>query len=144
MPLPEDITIRVFDGEMLIFSSAGKWLMPIFELEQFMETYTGPRTCLSAHDTAIGKAAAVMMIRLGISRMYANLTSDVALTYIARLNTVNNELNKNSHIQLLYDRKVPKLLCATEDMLAPLSDTDAMYLLLRQKAPRQFCQMNAN
>jgi ABC-type Mn2+/Zn2+ transport system ATPase subunit len=129
-PLPGGITLQVFAGDKLIFSSSDKWLMPIFELEDFMESYNGTRTDLKAHDTAIGKAAAVMMVRLGITHIHANIASGLAEVYITTLNGSRTE----SFIELMYDVKVPKLLCATEDQLAPMSDSDAMYRILRQRA----------
>lgn len=129
-PLPGGATLHVFSGTELIFSSSGKWLMPVFELEQFMETYTGARSELSAHDTAIGKAAAVMMIRLGITRIHANIASVLAQSYVEWFNSGH----AGCRIELISDVTVPKLLCATEDQLAPMTDSDAMYRILRQRA----------
>ncbi|MCK9171581.1 MAG: DUF1893 domain-containing protein [Treponema sp.] len=129
-PLPDGVTLRVFCGDTLIFSSAGKWLMPLFELEDFMLTYDGSRENLSAHDTAVGKAAAVIMVRLGIIRIHANLASELAEKYIAAL----NEMHGGNCIELQADRKVPELICATEKQLAPMGDSDEMYRILRQRA----------
>ncbi|HAH63858.1 MAG TPA: DUF1893 domain-containing protein [Treponema sp.] len=129
-PLPDGVTLRVFSGAELIFSSAGKWLMPLFELEDFMQTYRGPRENLSAHDTAVGKAAAVIMVRLGITRIHANLASELAENYIAALNRECSGRN----VELAADRKVPELMCATEEQLGPMDDPDEMYRILRQRA----------
>jgi ABC-type cobalamin/Fe3+-siderophores transport systems, ATPase components len=129
-PLPEGVTLRVFSGDELIFSSAGKWLMPLFALEDFMQTYQGPRDALSAHDTAVGKAAAVIMVRLGITRINANVGSVIAETYIS-------ELNRNSsgtRIEFTAVKKVPELMCSTEKQLGPMNDGDEMYRILRQRA----------
>ena len=81
--LPKDTSLCVYADENLIFSCKGKWLMPLFELETFLTTYTGSRDCLSAHDSAVGKAAAVLMIRLGIKRIHADLASDCAKNYMS-------------------------------------------------------------
>jgi ABC-type Mn2+/Zn2+ transport system ATPase subunit len=129
-PLPEGVTLRVFSGETLIFSSAGKWLMPLFELEDFMQTYNGSRENLSAHDTAVGKAAAVIMVRLGITHIHANLASGLAQNYIRMLNGQHG----GACIELAADREVPELMCATEAQLAPMTCSDEMYRILRQRA----------
>jgi len=55
--LPEGISLQVFNGENLIFESSGKWLHPLFDFEEFLKTYEGPRNDLRSHDSAIGKAA---------------------------------------------------------------------------------------
>jgi hypothetical protein len=144
--LPPCVTLRVFNGDTLVFSSGGKWLMPIFELETFMETYFGSLDDLRAHDTAIGKAAAVMMVRLGVKHIHANIVSDLAQKYIEQLNdgmlqyvnragqTCSLQAPDVQKIELVYDTKVPKLLCATEDELALMTDSGAMYRILRRRA----------
>lgn len=140
--LPANSTLRVFNEDRLIFSSCGKWLMPLFEFEKFMETYSGPFEDLRAHDTAIGKAAAVMMIRLGVKHIHANILSGLAQEYIDALNNGSvvytdrfGKTNASSEqIELMYETKVPKLLCETEDILQSMTDSDAMYRMLRQRA----------
>lgn len=125
--LPQNITLQVFadgaSGEP-IFESAGKWLMPIFEFEKFLETYEGEgRGNFFAHDTAIGKAAAVLMKRAGVRHIHADLISDLARGYIATMD-----------IELVFDKTVPRLLCATEDELSQMTDEDEMYRALRRRA----------
>jgi ABC-type Mn2+/Zn2+ transport system ATPase subunit len=132
--LPSGVTLRVFSGDTVIFSSGGKWLMPIFEFERFMETYDGVKDDLRAHDTAIGKAAAVMMVRLGVMRIHANIASDLAEMYIHEFNNGLLPDGCAHSVTLVYDMKVPKLMCETEDQLAPMTDSDAMYRILRQRA----------
>lgn len=123
--LPPGTTLLVCSGDKEIFSSSGKWLHPLFELEDFFKTYTGSKKDLSAHDTAIGKAAAVLMTRLGIKKMHGDITSTLALNYI-----------KKNHPDscLTFTYQVPRLLCATEEQLENLDDSDEMYYLLRQRA----------
>ena len=68
--------------EKQIFYSESKWLHPIFEFETFLETYDGPRDNLTAWDSAIGKAAAVLLIRLGIKKLHGELVSELAVKYV--------------------------------------------------------------
>lgn len=142
-PLPQGTSLEVYNGGDLIYSSSGKWLNPLFDLEDFLKTYSGGKNDLRAHDTAIGKAAAVLMVRLGILHIHANLVSELALEYIASRNeniaastTAMTETKNNGQVYIEYDSKVRRLLCATEEQLAPLSNEDEMYFLLRQRAKR--------
>lgn len=156
--LPEGRTLQVFscgDAGEPIFESSGKWLMPLFEFEQFVESgYHGDVCATSkdfvassgfdssggfyAHDTAIGKAAVVLMVRNGMMHIHADLISEIALDYI-------NELNESfardcrcsqspSRIEIVYKNKVPRLLCATEDELSAMTNQDEMYRILRRRA----------
>lgn len=113
-------------GEKLqIFYSKSKWLHPIFEFEDFLKTYKGPRENLTAWDSAIGKAAAVLLIRLGIKQLHGELVSELAVKY------AEAELGKG---KITWDTIVERLMCQTEIQLEGLTDSDEMYYLLRQRA----------
>lgn len=129
--LPEKISLQVFNGENLIFESSGKWLHPLFDFENFLKTYDGPVDDLRSHDTAIGKAAAVLSVRAGIKKINAELLSENAKKYIEEN---NQKLEENQKVQIKWTNLIPKLMCATESQLELLSDNDEMYFLLRQRA----------
>lgn len=129
--LPDNTSLQIFNDDQLIFSSNGKWLHPLFEFEEFLKSYTGPINNLSSHDTAIGKAAAVLSVRAGIKKINAELLSENAKKYIDEL---NQTLPEEQKIQLMWKNLVPKLMCATENQLENLDDPDEMYFLLRQRA----------
>ena len=122
-PLEDGITLSVYNNDTLIFSDKGRWLTPLFALEEFLQTYEGDRTNLAAHDTAAGKAAAILMVRMGIKRVHINLMSDLALTYY-----------EENGVEASYDKKIEKLACQTEALLETLTDSDEMYRLLRMRA----------
>ena len=122
-PLPEGITLRVYNNEELIFSDGGRWLTPLFALEEFLHTYEGDRSNLCAHDTAAGKAAAILMVRMGIRGVHINLMSSLALTYY-----------EENGVAASYETKIEKLACKTEALLETLTDSDEMYRLLRMRA----------
>lgn len=125
--------------------------MPLFEFEKFLETYKGERGGFFAHDTAIGKAAVVLMKRAGVEHIHADLVSELARDYIAEMNAsagadesassealagsaVSNDATSKNHIELIFDKVVPKLLCATEDELSSMTDENEMYRNLRRRA----------
>lgn len=134
-PLKNGNTLEIYNDDSLIFESSGKWLYPLFKFEDFLKTFSGNKKNLEAHDTAIGKAAAVLMIRMNIKHIKANLISELALDYI---NFYNSKIAKteNEKIEIFYEKKVHQLLCATEEQLSKLSSSDEMYFLLRQRAKR--------
>lgn len=129
--LPQGISLQIFDNETLIYESNGKWLHPLFDFENFLKTYDGPKDNLAIHDTVIGKAAAVLTLRAGITKINAELISELAKNYIAEINA---SLPQDKQIQVQYTNVVPKILCATETQLENLHDSEQMYHLLRQRA----------
>lgn len=141
-PLPAGISLQIFDNDSLIFQSGGKWLYPLFEAENFLKTYKGPADCLSSHDTALGKAAALLSIRLGIKKINAELLSQNALNFINQFNEKNTSPSesffKNGPVQVKYSNLVPKLMCATENLLEDFNSSpdecQKMYFILRQRA----------
>lgn len=137
-PLSENTTLEVYNGGDLIFKNSGKWLYPLFDLEEFLKNFKGDKSNLRAHDTAIGKAAAVLMFRMNIHYIHANLISELALEYLESKNKANEISCKENEtgVEVHFDSKVRRLLCATENQLEPLSDEDEMYFLLRQRAKR--------
>lgn len=134
-PLKNGTTLEIYNENSLIFESSGKWLYPLFEFEDFLKTFSGNKNNLSAHDTAIGKAAAVLMIRMNIKHINANLISELALNYIDFYNSKIAK-SENEKVEIFYEKKVHQLLCATEEQLSKLSSSDEMYFLLRQRAKR--------
>lgn len=120
--------LEIFDDNKLIFSSQSKWLHPIFEFETFLQEQEkiGKKITVtenfSAHDTAIGKAAAVLLMRLGIKKIHGDLVSKLALDYSGGIIT--------------YDTLVDRLMCQTEGILEELTDVDEIYYILRKRANR--------
>lgn len=117
--------LKIFASGTQIFYSESKWLHPIFEFETFLQTYDGPRDNLTAWDSAIGKAASVLLIRLGIKQMHGELVSELAIKY------VESVLGKE---KISWTTLVDRLMCQTESQLENLTDIDEMYYLLRQRA----------
>ncbi|MCR4580796.1 MAG: DUF1893 domain-containing protein [Treponema sp.] len=118
--------LKIYDKEdKLIFSSESKWLYPIFEFENFLSDYAGDKSYFRAHDSAIGKAAAVLLIRLGVKKIHGDLTSKLAVNYLSGI------LGADA---ITWTELVERLMCQTESQLENLTDTEEMYYLLRQRA----------
>lgn len=118
-------TLNIFNGDELIFSSKSNWLNPLFEADDFFTNCPKKFNNLVAHDTAGGKAAAALMIRMNIKRVHFNLISEKALDLL-------NEYN----IETIYEKKVDKLLCMTEDLLSKETNINSIYSFLRIKAKK--------
>lgn len=118
-------TLNIFEEEKLIFSSQSNWLNPLFEADEFIKQNSSKFNNLSAHDTAGGKAAAALMIHLGIKKVHFNLISEPAITLLEK-----------HKVKVIFDKKVSKLACMTETILEDEENIEKIYSILRIKAKR--------
>lgn len=118
-------SLEVFSDSLRVFSSAGKWLHPLFELEDFLAANPLARDALSLRDRIVGKAAALLIVRLGIRRVHAEILSELG-----------KEVLEAACVSLSWDQLVPVISCQTESALAQVQDTEEAYALLRQRAGR--------
>lgn len=132
-PLPLTSTLGVYCEEKLIFCSSGKWLLPLFEFENFMKSYNGSRENLCVHDSAIGKAAAVLMLRQGVKYIHGDIVSKLAVDFIKKINSKSRRKSSKSLITITYNTLVDRIKCATEDQLAPFTDLEQMYSLIKER-----------
>jgi len=120
-----ETSLQVAIDQKVIFQSYGKWLYPLFDLEEFIADNPIQLSRALIHDKVIGKAAALLLIRLGAGRIHGELMSQLArqvLTY-----------NAISHT---YDRLVPSIDCQTETLLQDIDDPEIAYQILCQRAQR--------
>jgi hypothetical protein len=66
-------TLTVFRNGTPIFTSYGKWLYPLFELEAYLVDHTFQPENLILQDKIIGKAAALLIHRLGFRTVQAGI-----------------------------------------------------------------------
>ncbi len=125
-PLIDGTTLNVFNNDELIFKSSSSWLYPILELEDFLNNSDKKFENLSAHDTAGGKAAAGLMIKLNIKKVNFNLLS----------NGAKNLLESNGIITH-YTELIDKLMCKTEDILATESNVNNIYEKIKIRAKKE-------
>jgi hypothetical protein len=76
-------------------------------------------------DKVIGKAAALLLIRLGTGRVHGELMSELAVQILTHFN-----------IPHTYDQLVPRIDCQTETLLLDVDDPDQAYRILCQRAGR--------
>lgn len=118
-------SLEAFAGDELVFFSNGKWIYPLFELERFLNDSQHRPADLVVVDKVIGKAAAMVLVHLGIGRIHGGMISRLA-----------DEFLRNRQVPFTYDELVDRILCRTEELLAAIDDPDDAYRLLSLRANR--------
>ena len=116
-------TLEVFSGETLVFHSNGRWLHPLFELERFVETAGCNPAGLTVRDKIIGKAAGLLLVRLGVGYVKAGLIS-----------IIGKEALEKHGVAHEYDRLVDRIACRTEELLIFENDPEKAYTMLKERA----------
>lgn len=99
-------TLEVYLDGKLIFHSDGKWLHPLFELENFLRQQNYDPESLILKDKIVGRAAALLQIYLGIKSVHAGLMSNLA-----------KEVFDHFQINYEYENLVERIQCRTEELL---------------------------
>jgi hypothetical protein len=118
-------SLELFSDSRLVFSSAGKWLHPLFELEEFLAESGLDPAGLSLRDRIVGKAAALLIARLGIRRVQAGI-----------LSRLGKQVLEARGVEHSWDQLVEAIACQTEAALAQVEDPEQAYAWLRQRAGR--------
>jgi len=126
-PLPEGISLRVWletDLDVPVFESRGKWLHPLFELTEFLKSRPSVQPeSLLLRDRIIGRAAAFLIVRLGIRRVSADLLSRRALSLLEPLGW-----------EVMARTVVDRIGCQSEDLLEhELNVKNAWSLLVERR-----------
>ena len=116
-------SLQVFRAEERIFTHTGNWLHPLFALESFLKEESISPGELNLRDRIIGKAAAVLILRMGIRRVYGELMSDLGADYLAAHGA-----------EISWGTRVPRIDCRTEELLEAMEDPEAAYAELRRRA----------
>lgn len=123
-PLPEGVTLMLCGPEGVLFTSRSKWLIPLFELEDWLEGRPDvERGLLGLHDTIGGLAAAMLITRLGIRKVNIDLISEAALSFY-----------KAQGADVTWKTLVERVQCVTETMVDPFMDLEEAHRVLKRKA----------
>ena len=118
-------TLQVFSGEALVFFSDGKWLYPLFELEDFLANVDWEPPALTVRDKVVGRAAALLLVRLGIRDVRAGIMSRLGRKGLERYG-----------VRYEYDTLVDRIDCRTEEMLVNEFDPERAHAVLKRRANR--------
>jgi len=120
-----DVTLRAYHEEREVFSSAGKWLYPLFELEEFLNASSYRAESLRLEDKIVGKAAALLLVRLGIRRVKAGVLSELGRAVLKRYD-----------VSYSAAEIVDRIDCQTEILLTDVEDPDQAYRIVAARAGR--------
>jgi hypothetical protein len=116
-------TLRAFYKGELIFTSNGKWLYPLFELEKHLQAHKFAGEDLYVEDDIVGKASALLICRMGIRKVLAGI-----------LSKPGEGVFQNAGVEYDYKQKVERILCQTEDLLAEIDDPEKANIILKERA----------
>ncbi|HZK93029.1 MAG TPA: DUF1893 domain-containing protein [Prolixibacteraceae bacterium] len=112
-------------NDQTVFSSDQHWLYPLFEFEDYLKQSDTNARDLFLSDKIAGKAAACLIVFLGIKRCHIELLSERAIPVF-----------KANGIKITYDRLVDHIQCRTEDLITDKMSISDAYLFLRKRAGR--------
>lgn len=115
-------TFEVYDQGQLIFYSQSHWLQPLFEFEEFLRSNKHKTELLEIKDKIIGRAAALLLVRLGIKKIQAQLLSELG-----------REVLEYYHLDYKYDDLVKQIGCQTEEILRNEYNPEKAYHIIRQR-----------
>ena len=113
-------TLEVFRGGERVFVSEGRWLHPLVELDRYLAESEVDSAGLTVRDKVVGRAAALLMVRMGIGRIHARLLSELG----------RDALDAHA-VSYTFDELVPRIACRTEALLHDETDPEAAYALVR-------------
>lgn len=115
--------LELYKGDEIIFSSNGRWIYPLFDLEKFLLNSNHSIDSLFLKDKIAGKAAAHLMCFIGVKKVHIGL-----------LSRLGKEVFDKNNIDLTYDKLVDKIKCRTETLLENISDSKIAYRMLKKRA----------
>src|SRR5262245_3897443 len=121
-PVQEPILTVLYEGSP-IFTSHGKWLHPLFELEAHLADYACQPENLILQDKIIGKAAALLIHRLGFRIVKAGILSRLGEAVLLR-----------HGMSYTSEQLVDRIHCQTEELLATVEDPEEAYQLVKVRA----------
>lgn len=124
--LKEGVSLQIYDkNNEAIFESAGKWLYPLFEVEDYLHAMALNACDLFLHDRIAGRAAASLISRMGFRVCFIDTISKPALEVFHRFK-----------VDCGYNLLVDKIECRTEDLITSEMGIEDVYRMLRKKAGR--------
>ena len=119
------ITLQVIQDGKVLFRSEKRWLLPLFDLEDYITRHPVEMPLVEVHDKVIGKAAALLIVRIGAGSAHADVISKLARAVFDQ-----------ASIPYIFSTLVEKIDCHTEEILSEVDDPDTAYHILRKCAGR--------
>jgi hypothetical protein len=126
-----DSSLELSVGDRVVFASTGRWLHPLFELDDFLATAGLDAGTAELRDKVVGRGSAFLIVRLGIRRVHAALLSRLGKDVLDRAGAA-----------LTWDTLVDRIACATEGLLEGVSDADEAYRILSARRAAALARRN--
>ena len=110
----------------IVFHNNGKWLHPLLDLEDEIHRRGWDGSLLELEDKIVGRAAAFLMVRLGVRRVFAHILSRIA-----------EDVFVSYGVDYRFGELVPRIACKTEEILANIDDPEEAAILVRRRAGRE-------
>lgn len=120
-----NVSLQVSIEGKVIFESDGKWLHPLFDLKEFLDSEEFSLDNAEICDKVIGKAAALIFVYLGARHVHGSVMSDLAI-----------QVFTNAEIDYSYDQRVDRIACKTEALLFNINDPGEAYQFICIMAKR--------
>ncbi len=118
-------SLIVLHNDKEVFTNDAHWLYPLFELEVYLEQSAIPVGELFLRDKIAGKAAASLIVRMGIRNCFIELLSERAIPVF-----------EEHGVNYSYHQLVDHIQCRTEDLITEKMSLEDTYLFLRKRAGR--------
>ena len=118
-----ETTLELSIDGRVVFTSSGKWLHPLFEMEQFLKTRRMDLRTAEIRDKIVGRASAFLITRLGIRTVHAGVLSRLGKDVLDRAGA-----------SCSWESLVDTIQCRTEGLLRDTKDAEAAYKVLADLA----------
>ncbi len=118
-----DHSLEAWQGERLVFASSGRWLHPLLELERFLVASRIDPATLVLHDKIVGRAAALLIIRLRIAEVRAGL-----------LSRLGERALRSAGVRYTSAEVTDRIACQTEGILENVDDPEQAHSIVLERA----------
>ena len=119
----DNITFQVISDGKVLFQSDKRWLFPLFGFEAFLVQQPLDISHAEVHDKVVGKAAAFLILRLGVGSVHADVISQLACAVFDQ-----------AHLPYSFGTRVDRIDCQTEEILLDINDPEVAYRILSERA----------
>ncbi len=118
-----EVSLRLSLDGHVVFTSSGKWLHPLYQLERFLDTHKIDVGASDISDKVVGRGSAFLIARLGIRKVHAAL-----------LSRLGKDVFDRQGVTCTWDRLVDEIQCRTEKLLKDVTDPHEAHGILADLA----------
>ncbi len=116
-------SLEVRQDGRVVFASDGKWLHPLLDLEEFLLSSGIDPSRLTLRDKIVGRAAALLIVRLRIPVVHAGL-----------LSRLGERALRAAGVRCTSDGIVDRIECQTEEILEGVDDPEEAHRVIVERA----------